>query len=73
MFSHRQEVQTKHYEDDKMIEYKLKNYVEPSVSYFDGMGDAGNMTTTPLATLVGIALIAAVATSARGSQNTLER
>jgi hypothetical protein len=51
------------------------SYTEPSVSYFDGMlGDTGNTTTSGLASvLVGLALVAAVATSARGSQNTLER
>lgn len=59
-----------------MSEYKSNiSYIEPKVSYFDGLSyDAGETCISAVAAaVVGIALVAALATSARGSENTLER
>ncbi len=55
--------------------YRSKiSYTEPAISYFDGpLEDAGKTTITAFPVAIGLGLIAAVATSARGSQNTLER
>lgn len=58
---------------NQMIEYKSNVYVEPSVSYFDGVKDSEKAVTTAFPIAVGLALVAAVATSTRGSQNTLDR
>jgi phage antirepressor YoqD-like protein len=58
-----------------LSEYKSNiSYIEPAVSYFDGLlNDAGKTCISAVAAAVGIALVAAVATSVRGSENTLER
>ena len=61
-----------------MFEYKMKDsvgysprtYVQPSVSYFDGIVEATEKTMTAMvstAAAVGLALLA-LATSARGSK-----
>ena len=56
-----------------MSEYKSNiSYIEPTVSYFDGIEDAGKTTITAFPAVAAIGLIAAVATSARGSQNSLK-
>jgi hypothetical protein len=49
------------------------SYIEPTVSYFDGIGDAGKTVSIAFPAAVSLALVAALATSARGSENTLER
>jgi len=63
-----------------MNEYSLKNsaghYTEPSVSYFDSILEAGEKTVCAMvgsATAVALALISAIATAARGSENPLEK
>jgi len=68
---------------DKMVLYKLKDtgyspmpYSEPTVSYFDSILEASEKTMCAMvasATAVALALISALATSARGSENPLEK
>ena len=55
-----------------MFKYET-NYIEPAVSYFDGpLDDAGKTCITGI-TAVAVGLLAILATSARGSQSTLDR
>jgi hypothetical protein len=65
------------------MEYKMKDsvgysprtYVQPSVSYFDGIVEATEKTMTAMvatAAAVGLALLSVLTTS-RGSDNPLER
>jgi hypothetical protein len=56
-----------------MYEYKSKLYVEPAVSYFDGKLEADKTLISALGAVAAIALVSALATSARGSENPLER
>jgi hypothetical protein len=67
-----------------MYEYKLKDsigysprsYAEPAVSYFDSLLETSEKTMTAMvasATAVALALVSALATSARGSENPLEK
>ncbi len=63
-----------------MNEYKMNHarplsYTEPAVSYFDSILEAGEKTVCAMvasATAVALALISALATSSRGSENPLE-
>ncbi len=65
-----------------MVVYKLKDsvgysprsYSEPSVSYFDSILEATEKTMVAMvssATAVALALLSALCTSSRGSENTL--
>lgn len=67
-----------------MNEYKLKDsvgyspgcYTEPAVSYFDSILEATEKTMCAMvgsATAVALALLSALTTSARGSENPLEK
>jgi hypothetical protein len=67
-----------------MNEYKLKDsagyspgcYTEPAVAYFDSIMEATEKTMVAMvgsATAVALALISALATSSRGSENPLEK
>ena len=57
-----------------MSEYRSNiSYIEPTVSYFDGIETAGKTVSVAFPAAVSLALVAALTTSARGSQNTLER
>jgi len=67
-----------------MNEYKLKDsvgysprlYTEPAVSYFDSILEAGEKTVMAMvgsATAVALALLSALTTSSRGSENPLEK
>jgi hypothetical protein len=68
---------------DKMVVYKLKDsgysprsYTEPSVSYFDSLLEASEKTMVAMvgsATAVALALLSALTTSSRGSENPLEK
>jgi len=67
-----------------MVVYKLKgpgysqrsSYTEPAVSYFDSILEAGEKTVCAMvasATAVALALLSALTTSSRGSENPLEK
>jgi hypothetical protein len=66
-----------------MVVYKMKDprysprsYTEPSVSYFDSILEASEKTMVAMvgsATAVALALLSALATSSRGSENPLEK
>jgi hypothetical protein len=65
-----------------MVVYKIKDsgysprpYNEPAVSYFDSLLEASEKTMVAMvssATAVALALLSALTTSSRGSENTLE-
>jgi hypothetical protein len=68
---------------DKM-DYKIKDsgysprssYAQPSVSYFDSLLEASEKTMCAMvasATAVALALLSALCTSSRGSENSLEK
>jgi hypothetical protein len=57
------------------IGYQSRSYVEPSVSYFDSILEAGEKTVSVLASTaaaVALALLSALTTSMRGYENSLE-
>ena len=64
-----------------MSEYKLRDqvgprlYAQPAVSYFDSLLEASEKTMCAMvasATAVALALLSALATSSRGSENPLK-
>jgi hypothetical protein len=64
-----------------MNEYKMNrarplSYAEPAVSYFDSFLEASEKTMVAMvtsATAVALALVSALCTSSRGSENPLEK
>lgn len=66
-----------------MVVYKIKDpeysprpYSEPSISYFDSLLEASEKTMVAMvssATAVALALLSALTTSSRGSENPLEK
>ena len=63
------------YEMKGSTNYLQRPYVQPSVSYFDGIVEAGEKTVTAMvATAAAVALaLLGILTTSRGSDNPLER